>query len=102
MSGGSNEKFVSEAIEPVAGTFDTAAMARGAPGLPQRFAWRGVEYRVVELLESWKSTGPCHHGADEQYVRRHWYRVRTEPAATMTIYCDRQARDRRRPKARWW
>jgi len=36
------------------------------------------------------------------YLRRHWYRILTEPPAVMTIYCDRQAKDRRHPKARWW
>ena len=35
-------------------------------------------------------------------MRRHWYRIRTEPGGEMTVYCDRQARQRSRPKARWW
>jgi len=96
------ERFVGEEMQPVAGTFDAAGMARGEPGLPLRFTWRGTEYRVVAVIEKWKSTGPCRHGSSELYVRRHWYKIRTEPPAEMTVYCDRQAKDRRRPKGRWW
>ena len=35
------DEFVSEAIKPVEGTFDTAGMVCGEPGLPGRFLWRG-------------------------------------------------------------
>ncbi|MDD4889199.1 MAG: DUF6504 family protein [Phycisphaerae bacterium] len=96
------EEFIGERIEPVPGTGDAAAMARGEPGLPGRFAWRGVEYRVLGLMKAWKTSGPCRNGSDELYLRRHWFQVVTEPAAVMTIYFDRQARDRKKPTARWW
>ena len=96
------EEFVSEQIVPVAGTASTAGMARGEPGLPARFTWRDTEYRVVQTLETWKSSGPCHSGADEIYLRRHWYKVLTDPAAVMTLYFERQANHPHRPKARWW
>ncbi len=43
------EEFVSEQIVPAAGTFDPAAMAMGAPGLPARFRWRDTEYTVAEV-----------------------------------------------------
>ena len=36
------------------------------------------------------------------YLRRHWYKVLTDPPMIMTIYCDRQAKNRKKPKARWW
>jgi len=36
------------------------------------------------------------------YLRRHWYKVLTNPPMIMTIYCDRQAKNRKRHKARWW
>jgi hypothetical protein len=48
------EEFVSEAIKPVAGTFDTAGMTRGEPGLPQRFVWRDTEYTLAAVLQAWK------------------------------------------------
>ena len=41
MHKANREEFVSEAIQPVVGTTDTAGMARGGPGLPRRFVWRG-------------------------------------------------------------
>lgn len=95
-------EFVCEPLEPVAGTFDAGPMSRGEPGLPARFRWRGQEYRVVEVAKRWKSSGPCRHGSEEMYLRRHWFEIITEPRARMTVYFDRQARDRSRPKARWW
>jgi hypothetical protein len=97
-----NERFVSEPIEPAPGSFDTAGMTRGEPGLPGRFAWRGREYEVAETLETWKETAPCHHGSDEQYVRKHFFRVRTACGREMTLYFERQARSRRERKKRWW
>ena len=102
MTGDPHEAFVSEELKPVAGTAMASMAARGQPGLPQRFHWRKREYRVMAVLEEWKTTGPCTSGSDEQYVRRHWYRISTEPHALMTVYCDRQAKDRRNPKSRWF
>lgn len=75
-------------------------MLRGEPGLPMRFHWRGKEYAVAEVLEKWKTTGPCHHGSDEQYVRQHWWRVLTEDGLIMELACDRQKR-RGRPRPEW-
>jgi hypothetical protein len=99
---GAREEFVCEEIAPAAGTFDTAGMSRGEPGLPGRFTWRGREYRVVGVVRQWKTSGPCRDGSPELYLRRHWYQIVTEPRATMTVYCDRQAKDRKKPKRRWW
>lgn len=97
-----NEEFISEPIKPVAGTFDTAAMTRGEPGLPKRFVWRNTEYTVAKILEVWKETGPCKSGGKEQYLRKHWYRIRTGNGLEMTLYFERQTRSKSRNKARWW
>ncbi len=102
MTSPPQEEFVSEEIVPVAGTASTAGMARGEPGLPGRFTWRQTQYRVVQVLQTWKTSGPCRSGADEIYLRRHWYKVLTDPHAVMTLYFERQAVHPRRPKARWW
>ena len=102
MTSSQREEFVSEQIVPVAGTASTAEMSRGEPGLPAQFTWRDGQYRVVDILETWKTSGPCRSGAQEVYLRRHWYKVRTEPAAIMVVYFERQANHPRRPKARWW
>ncbi|NLX59397.1 MAG: cytoplasmic protein [Phycisphaerae bacterium] len=97
-----SRQFIGEEVRPQPGSFAATAMARGQPGVPQAFTWRGESFRVVELLRQWASTGPCSHGSGERYVRRHWFEVRVAPDGIMTLYCDRQARDRRHPKARWW
>ncbi len=95
------EEFVSEEITPAPKTADARAMAAGEPGLPRRFTWRDREFTVADVLEKWKDTGRCKSGADESYVRKHWFRIRTTTGEEMTIYFDRQPRSRKRT-ARWW
>jgi hypothetical protein len=36
------------------------------------------------------------------YLRRHWFELLATPGERMTLYCERQARSRSKPKARWW
>ncbi|HNS21062.1 MAG TPA: DUF6504 family protein [Sedimentisphaerales bacterium] len=96
------EQFVSEPIQPVAGTFNTTGMARGEPGLPQRFVWRGVEYTVAAVLQVWKEDGPCRHGSGEMYLRKHWFKIATEQGPQMTLCFERQAKSKRQNKLRWW
>ena len=96
-----DEQFISEPITPVAGTAGAAQMASGAPGLPGRFVWRGREYQVAELLETWKESGR-ERGGDEIYLRKHWFVVRTTDGTRMRIYFERQARSARQAKQRWW
>jgi len=94
--------FIGEPIEPVGGTMSARRMSRGEPGLPRRFRWRDADYEVAEVLEQWKDTGPCRHGSGEQYVRKHWYRVRTTDGAEMALYFERQPRSSRERARRWW
>jgi hypothetical protein len=97
-----DEEFVSEPIQPIAETFDCAAMTRGEPGLPERFVWRSSEYTVAEVLEAWKETGPCKSGGPEMYLRKHWYKIKTTNGLIMKLYFERQARSKSRNKTRWW
>ena len=102
MAENTSEEFICEPLKPQPGTGDTAAMSGGEPGLPAIFTWRDVKYSVAGVIRKWKSSGPCRHGSGEMYLRRHWYRILTDPPMIMTVYCDRQPKDRQRPKARWW
>ena len=95
-------RFVSEPLEPVPGTADASAAARGEPGLPARFRWRGAEYRVAGIVRTWKTTGPCRNGSSEVYLRRHWYEIVTEPRAVLSVYCQRQAKSSRGVAPRWF
>ncbi len=95
-------RFVSEAIQPVVATSDTARMAAGEPGLPQEFRWRGETLRIAHVLRAWKETGPCTSGSGEAYVRKHWYEVVTDTDRRLQIYFERQARARGRRTDRWW
>ena len=96
---GPPEEFVSEPIVPAPGSFDATAMSRGEAGCPHRFSWRGRELVVEQLLSTWKSSTA---DRGEMYLRRHWFAVRTTTGERMTLYCDRQAHNSKRPKSRWW
>lgn len=80
-------EFVSEPITPRRGTFDTAAMARGEPGLPTGFEWRSQWFDVVECLERAKQSGPEIGRLDgERYLRRHTYRLRMSDGSIWSVY----------------
>ena len=96
------DRFVIEPIHPLPGTFDTRAMARGEPGLPQRFTWRGKDYEVADVLERRRETGPMKGGGEELYVRKHWATILTTSGHRMTLYFERQPRSRRDARRRWW
>ena len=95
------EQFISEAIQPVVGTFDTARMSAGEPGLPRQFRWKSQTIQIVSVLKTWRETGPCHHGSGERYVRKHWFEVLTDSGETMKIYFERQRRSRNNRARRW-
>jgi len=95
------EEFISELLTP-ASHLDTARMSRGEPGLPESFLWRNQEVRVVEVLKSWKESGPCTHGSGELYLRKHWYQLRMEGGTTWTLYFERKSRSARDRTHRWW
>ena len=96
------DQFISEPIQPVAGSFDTARMSTGEPGVPGAFVWRGQTVAVESVLKSWHTTGPCKHGSGEMYVRRHYFDVKTS-AGLMRIYFDRQPKPKAGPnEPRWW
>ncbi|MFP4107023.1 MAG: DUF6504 family protein [Phycisphaerae bacterium] len=98
-----DEQFISEPIKPVEGTFDTGGMARGEPGLPQQFTWRGEKLTVVRVLESWKKSGrEGHSSKGELYLRRHYYRLETTCGKNMTVYFERQARPATSARKRWF
>jgi len=99
----SRPQLISEQIFPTPGSFDVVDMGQGLPGLPSEFTWRGRAYRVDLLLEKWKASGPeIGRLGGEQYLRRHYFRIRTTDGQVMVIYCQRNTRNRAKPKARWW
>lgn len=95
------DEFISEPITPTPGSFDAAAMSRGEPGLPRQFTWRGAQYTVAAILRAWKSSAR-EGGVGELYLRRHWYTIQTTDGHRMTLYCERQTKNPKKPKARWW
>jgi phosphoribosylglycinamide formyltransferase-1 len=81
-----SDQFISEPIRPVMASMDTSRMAAGEPGLPREFIWRGKTIIVGEVLRHWKETGPCRHGSNEVYLRKHWYEIRDASGTVMKIY----------------
>lgn len=77
-------------------TFDAAGIARGAPGVPSEFRWRGRTYEVDRVEGQRRSVDA------EGYVRKHCFRVLTTTGERFEIYCDRQPKRGKDPKARWW
>ncbi len=92
--------FVGDAITAEDSSFSTSSMARGGPGLPTVFSWKGRKFSVLEVLEQWKETGDCRHGSGERYVRKHWFRIRTDVGLEMSIYFERQRRSSGGPRWR--
>ena len=97
-----SEHLISETLTPLFGTMNPERMARGEPALPEKFLWRKEEHIVAEVLETWKETSACRSGSDEQYVRKHWFRLRTTKGLEMKVYFDRQPRSKGQRKQRWW
>lgn len=79
-------RLISETIYPESGSFDAAAMARGEPGYPSRFKWRGRDYRVRSLLGERKTLRSCRSGSGERYVHKHMFTLETESGEIMTLY----------------
>lgn len=96
------QQFVSEPIIPCEASVEAKAMARGEPGLPSSFTWREQTYAIVEVLGTWKESGPCRSGSSERYLRKHWYKIKTDGNQVMTLYFERQARSSSQRKKRWW
>lgn len=97
------EQFVSESIVPGPAGFDAAAMARGEPGLPAEFKWRGRCYRISAKLGQWKqSSAEGGRVGGERYLRRHYYKLRMSDESTWTVYFVRQSPPSGPAKQRWF
>lgn len=96
-------EFISEPITPRPGTFDTAGMGRGEPGLPTAFTWRDVEYEICERLAVWKESsrvGGLETG--DHYLRRHYFRLRMSDGSEWTVYFTRSTPKSGNVRQRWF
>ena len=74
-------------------------MARGEPGVPRRFSWRGRAYRVVEIRPGWKEMSAPEGSSGDRYVRRHATLVVTDDGSLLSLVAER---GRGRQGLRWW
>lgn len=88
--------FISEAIEPEHGAFDTTPMSRGEPAVPRLFFWRGEQLVVSAVDRTWRSTK---HDRGDDYLAKHWFEIKTTDGRLATIYFERHPR---KHEARWW
>ena len=97
--------FFSEPLAPAGGHFDTAAMARGEPGLPSVFSWRSRNCTIARVIQRWKQS-ECEGGrpGGERYLRRHYYRLEMTDGSVWTVYFTRQptTSSRRAAANRWF
>jgi len=91
--------FVSEPIEPEAGSADIAAMSRGEPGLPRSFTGRGTRYEVASVVATRRTTGT---DRGDVYVRKHFFEIDTACGKRMTVYFERNPTNKVARKHRWW
>jgi phosphoribosylglycinamide formyltransferase-1 len=97
-----NERLVSEAIQPDLTEAADHPYRVGEPVVPGRFRWRGEEYVVAAVVESWKELSEGSRWMPDRYVRRHWYRVLTADGTEMKLYVERRGRGRGRARPGWW
>jgi len=92
-------QFISEPVEPEAGSADVGAMSRGEPGLPRAFTWRETRYEIASVESTRRSTGT---DRGDVYVRKHIYDIVTTCGKRMTIYFERNPTNKTARKHRWW
>lgn len=96
-------QLISEPLTPIGAGADTTSMARGEPGLPHGFEWRGESARIVRLLEKWKeSSREGGNDARDLYLRRHYYKMRMTDDRVWTVYFERQSTRGGNPRQRWF
>jgi hypothetical protein len=96
-------ELISEPITPESASADSARMARGEPGLPKAFTWRGDAYGVRCELAAWKeSSREGARAVGDLYLRRHYYRLHMTDGHVWTVYFIRQSPRSGNPKNRWF
>ncbi len=96
-------ELISEAITPEGPSADSARMARGEPGLPKAFTWRGESFGVVREVSAWKeSSREGARAGGELYLRRHYFKLKMTSGDLWTIYFVRQSPRSGNPKNRWF
>ena len=89
-----SEEFISEYIKPDKNSFNVSFMSSGMPGVPMKFSWRDKEYRVVKIIDFWKSMSNCKGSFmtaenSEKYVRKHYFKLKLDSGDIVTLYCPR-------------
>ncbi len=72
-------------------------MARGIPGVPRRFRWRGRAFEVAKVEDTWKELSASPPGGGDRYVRRHGFTVRTTDGEILKLVAARGS-----ARVRWY
>jgi len=95
-------QLISELIKPEGSGFTADYSSAGEPCLPIKFKWRKKVFELAAVLSKSKKISKCKHGADEQYVRKHIYKIKTRSGEVMNISFDRQPRSHKKRFDRWF
>ena len=102
--------------EPILVAWETPPIREKAPSCPQRFTWRGKEYRITRVLEEWieyqrrgrmaKNMAPAHLASASRSgswgVGRFYFRVTVDTDQVFEIYYDRAPKDVDNRKGGWF
>ena len=94
-------ELISEAIIPESASADSARMAKGEPGLPKAFTWRGESFGVAREISAWKeSSREGARAGGDLYLRRHCFKLQMSSGDSWTVYFIRQSPRSGNPKNR--
>ena len=102
--------------EPVQVLFDQPPALEKKPPCPNGFTWRGVAYRILEILAEWhdydrrgrsaRNMQPAHAAAASRKgswgVGQFYFRVRIEDGRVFDLYYDRAPKDVDTRKGGWF
>lgn len=102
--------------QPIEVSFNTPPTHEKSPDCPDRFAWEGQTYQVIEMLSSWsdftrrgraaRNMRPVHAEAASTRgslnVGRYYFRVKVDSGRIFDVYYDRAMKNLDERKGQWF
>jgi hypothetical protein len=88
-------QFVSRPLLPAGDEFLTPATG-SEPPVPRAFRWGERMLVISEVVRTWRTTKK---DRGDNYLKRHWFELKTADGNTIEVYFDRETR---RGSSPWW